>query len=628
MLTDGSHARLVHSVTRGASRNVSAPEHVKRSWLRCLDEYGLDPESGGEPAVVSQQELAARKEQSLELLSFADTEMAHLHRQLAGSGHSIILTDRDGVLLSHYGDPAFRHAAARAGLVPGGVWSERHGGTNGMGTCLAERTPLIVHREQHFLARNTGLTCCAAPIFDPAGELAAVLDASGESDRAQQHTLVLVNLSAQAIEKRLFLHRFRDAFVVRFHSRPELVGTSSEGMLAFDAEGRIAAVDRNALFQLGCKQATDLMGGAPLERVFNISLPALLGRCRKKSFHPLPVYEMRHGGRFFALAQEPESAQASAARAAPPARTPTASPAPATSPLDELDFGDPVMARSIRAAKRVASRALPILLVGETGTGKELFARALHAASERAGAPFVAVSCGELSEPLLQSALTQARGGTLFLDDVGELPGALQARLLDVLEHREAGAASAEQRADDVRLIAASAASLESRIRRKEFREDLFYRLQGLALTLPRLCERADKRALIRHVFAQEAADTPSVSLSESLIEALCAQRWPGNLRQLRNVLRAMIALRSGDRLDVADLPSDYSLGARIIEAEPTAEGLNALGRAERAALLRELEQERGNISHVARNLGVSRNAVYRKMHRLRIAWPAKDSQH
>jgi transcriptional regulator of acetoin/glycerol metabolism len=238
------------------------------------------------------------------------------------------------------------------------------------------------------------------------------------------------------------------------------------------------------------------------------------------------------------------------------------------------------------------------------------------------------VSCGELAESSLQSALAQARGGTLFLDDVGELSGALQARLLHVLEHREGGAASGERRLDDVRLIAASAASLEPRIRRKEFREDLFYRLQGLALTLPRLCERSDKRALIRHVFAQEAADTPSVSLSESLIEALCAQRWPGNLRQLRNALRAMIALRSSERLDVADLPPDYSLGAKIVEAEPTAEGLNALGRAERAALLRELEHEHGNISHVARNLGVSRNAVYRKMHRLRIAWPAKDSQH
>src|SRR6185295_15573847 len=354
MLPSGNHARFVHSVIRGTSRNATAPEHVKRSWLRCMDEYGLDPESDGQPAVVSRQELEARKEHSLELVSFADTEMAHLHRQLAGSGHSIILTDRDGVLLSYYGDPSFKDAASRAGLVPGGVWSERHGGTNGMGTCLAERAPLIVHRDEHFLARNTGLTCCAAPIFDPGGELAAVLDASGESDRAQQHTLVLVNMSAQAIEKRLFLHRFRDAFVVRFHSRPELLGTSSEGMIAFDLAGAIAAVDRNALFQLGWKQAADLMSGAPLERVFNISLPALIGRSRKKSFHPLAVYEVHHGGRFFAVAQEPDSPRI--LRESVPKTTET------RSALDELDFGDPAMARNIRAAKRVASRALPILL--------------------------------------------------------------------------------------------------------------------------------------------------------------------------------------------------------------------------------------------------------------------------
>jgi transcriptional regulator of acetoin/glycerol metabolism len=616
-------------VIRGTTRNANAPEHVKRSWLRCVDEYALDPESSREPAVVSHQELAARKEQCFELLSFADTEMAHLQRQLAGSGHSIILTDRDGVLLSYYGDPSFKGTASRAGLVPGGVWSERHGGTNGMGTCLAERVPLIVHRDQHFLARNTGLTCCAAPIFEPGGELAAVLDASGESDRAQQHTLVLVNLSAQAIEKRLFLHRFRDAFVVRFHGRPELLGTSSEGMIAFDPAGTIAAVDRNALFQLGCKQAADLMSGVPLERVFNISLPALVGRSRKKAFHPLPVYEVRHGGRFFALAQEPESAQRSS-RSTPPAPRASTSPAPAAAPsaLDELDFGDPVMARNIRAAKRVASRAVPILLMGETGTGKELFARALHAASERAAQPFVAVNCAAMPEALLQGALLQVNGGTLFLDEIGELPGALQTLLLHVLERREMMAPAGNAPTPvDVRLVAASACSLEEKIRRGEFREDLFYRLQGLVLTLPRFHERADKHALIRHLFAQEAADTQSLSLSERLIEALCAHRWPGNLRQLRNALRAMIARRSCDRLDLDDLPSDYSLGARPGEAEPApsdTRALNALGKAERAALLRELELERGNISHVARNLGVSRNAVYRKMHRLRISSPIK----
>ena len=380
MLPDGSHARLVDSVIRGTSCNANVPEHLRRSWLRCLDEYGLDPESSAQPAVVSHQELLVRKEQNLELVSFADTEMAHLHRQLDGSGHSIILTDRDGVLLCYYGDPSFKGAASRTGLVPGSVWSERIGGTNGIGTCLAERTPLIVHRDQHFLARNTVLTCCAAPIFNPGGELAAVLDASGESDRAQQHTLVLVNMSAQMIERRLFLHRFRDAFVVRFHSRPELLGTWSEGIIALDPAGAIAAVCRNALFQLGCKNAAAMMN-IPLDHIFNVSLAALIEHGRRRPFHPLPVCEPRNGGRFFAVAQEPDSAQ-------------------------------------------------------------------------------------------------QAQGGTLFPEDSGELPSALHTR------------------------------------------------------------------------------------------------------------------------------------------------PLNALGRAERAALLHELAIEHGNISHVARNLGVSRNAVYRKMHRLRIPRP------
>ena len=380
----GTRVRSIDSVVRGMSRNEgpSAPEYVKRSWLRCLNEYGLDPDSRADPVVVSRQDLLARKEQNLELVSFADVEMANLYQQLAGSGYSIILTDRDGVLLSYHGDPSFKRAASRAGLVPGAAWSERHGGTNGMGTCLLERAPVIVHREQHFLTRNRGLTCCAAPVFDPRGELVAVLDASGESDRAQQHTLVLVNMSAQMIENRLFLHRFRDAFVVRFHSRPELVGMWSEGIIALDRAGAITAADRNALFQLGCKSAHDLVN-APLERVFNVSLTTLIQRSHKQSFHPLPIYEARNGSRFFAVAYGPESKRRGPGVTHVALRGEPSNPTANRSALDELDFGDPLMARNIEAAKRVLSRGIPILLLGETGTGKELFARALHAASGR-----------------------------------------------------------------------------------------------------------------------------------------------------------------------------------------------------------------------------------------------------
>ena len=639
----GTRVRFIDSVVRGRSRNggSGAPEYVKRSWRRCLDEYGLDPDSSPDPVVVSRQDLLARKERNLELVSFADVEMANLYQQLAGSGYSIILTDRDGVLLSYYGDPSFKRAASRTGLVPGAAWSERHGGTNGMGTCLHERAPVIVHREQHFLTRNTGLTCCAAPVFDPRGDLVAVLDASGESDRAQQHTLVLVNMSAQMIENRLFLHRFRDAFVVRFHSRPELVGMWSEGIIALDPAGAVIAADRNALFQLGCKSAHDLVN-APLERVFDISLPTLIQRSHKQSFHPLPIHEARHGGRFFAVAHGPESKGRGgvtqvAMRGEP--STPTAG----RSALDELHFGDPSMARNVEAAKRVLSHDIPILLLGETGTGKELFARALHAASERADKPFVAVNCASMPEAEIQielfgcrpggiaaasregrpSKIVQADGGTLFLDEIGDLPYALQARLLHVLEEREVIAPGAQAPIKvGIRLVSATHCKLEEKIRRGEFREDLFYRLQGLMLTLPRLADRTDKRGLIRHVFAQEAAAAPKVSLSEDLIDALCSHQWPGNIRQLRNVLRAMIALRTSDLLQPADLPSDYGLRPRPAQPAAHAPGmdsLNPLGRAEREALLRELDLEHGNISHLARKLGIGRNTLYRKMHRLHI---------
>jgi transcriptional regulator of acetoin/glycerol metabolism len=645
----GSHARYIQSVLRGTSREDSAttPDYVKRSWVRCLSQYRLDPQSQREPFVLPREERLARKELNLELVSFADAEMAHLYHQLAGSGYSIILTDHDGVLLDYYGDLSFRNAAFRTGLVLGAVWSEEHGGTNGMGTCLIERAPLIIHRDQHFFSRNTGLTCCAAPIFDYRGELVAVLDASGESDRAQQHTLVLVNMSAQMIENRLFLNQFRDAFVVRFHSRPELVGTWGEGIIALDTNGAIAALDRNALFQLGCKGSSELVG-APLERVFNISLAALLGRSQKKSFHALPIYETRHGGRFFAVAQAAHSKRQAGKQQVTADEEPSV-PTVGRSILDELDLGDPAMGRNIQAAKRLESRDIPLLLVGESGTGKEFLARALHSASERADKPFVAVNCGSLPEMLMQNELfgrsgasgaaegdrgriVQANGGMLFLDDVGDLPLELQSQLLHVIEEREVMPHGCDSPIKvDVRLVCAIRGSLQEKVRRGEFREDLFYRLQGLVLALPPLRERQDKAALIRHIFAQEVAATPAVTLSEDLVDALSAYSWPGNIRQLRNVLRGMIAMRTSDRLDVGNLPSDYGIGVPVAEAqskESSAEtqSLNPLEKAERTALLREIDLHHGNISRVASKLGIGRNTLYRKMRRLGIAFPARQS--
>ncbi len=623
--------------------DAGTPEYIRRSWQRCLTQYHLDPKSEREPYVLPRQERLERKESNHDLLALADAEMAHLYHQLAGSGYSIILTDRDGVLLDYYGDFSFRNAAFRTGLVLGAMWDEEHGGTNGMGTCLVERTPLIVHREQHFFSRNSELTCCAAPIFDHRGELLAVLDASGQSDRAQQHTLVLVNMAAQMIENRLFLHHFRDTFVVRFHSRPELLGTWGEGIIALDAAGTITALDRNALFQLGLHDPAELLG-APLERVFTVSLAALLARSQRKSFHPLTLYDARHGGRVFAIAQAPQTK-----RAGRPRGVPAGAPErldPDRGPLEELGFGDPLMTRNIQAARRMLPRDIPILLIGESGTGKECFARALHASSERAEKPFVTVHCGSMSDTQVageaapaaatpSSALVEqihgrmleANGGTLFLDDVGEMPQALQTQLLHVIEeHTLPAAAAREPVRIDVQLVSATRRDLHDKVQHGEFREDLFYRLQGLVLTLPPLRERKDRAAVIRHIFAQESAATPAVTMGEELVEALKAYSWPGNIRQLRNVLRGMIAMRSSDQLDAGCLPAEY--GAGEVHADSAlpeeAQGLNPLERAERGALLHEIELYQGNLSRVAHSLGIGRNTLYRNLRRLRIKLPTR----
>jgi len=564
------------------------------------------------------------------------------------------------VLLNYFGDPAFTHAASKTGLMPGAVWSERAQGTNGMGTCLFERRPVTVHQDEHYLSRNTGLSCAAAPIFDHDGELVGVLDASGESRLAQQHTLALVSMSVQMIENRVFLHQFRHDYVLRMHNRPEFVGTLSEGAIALSVTGKVLAVTRSALFLLGLADRREIVG-RDITELFNVTLSGLIDSSVRKAFHPVPIFEIRNGARFFAVVYQPVSAPVRhSARIAllPGAAAPAAAAPPADSALDKLHFGDPVMAANVDKARRVLERNVAIMLLGETGTGKEMFARAIHAAGSRANRPFVAINCASIPEALIESELfgyrsgaftgaskegqrgrlLQADTGTLFLDEIGDMPVALQARLLRVLEEREVVSLGSETPVKlDIRLISATHCDLQKKIGLGAFREDLYYRLQGVTLTLPPLRERADRAALIRQLCIEESDEADPVELDAKLLALLERQPWPGNLRQLRHLLRSMIALRDTDRLTVRDLPAEYRSDAleALPAPRPAAEqdapneaGLNPLESAERRALVQTLRQREWNLSCVARELGISRNTLYRKLERLNIKPPDKPAGH
>jgi len=322
-----------------------------------------------------------------------------------------------------------------------------------------------------------------------------------------------------------------------------------------------------------------------------------------------------------------------------------------TSGFDALFGSDPALVATKSAAERFARTQLPILLLSETGTGKELLARAIHAASPRRDRPFVAINCGALSPQLLESELFgyapgaftgasrdgnegkigAARGGTLFLDEVAEMPAPLQALLLRVLEdgtYYRVG--ESRPRHADVRLLCATGRDLPRMVSEGAFRHDLYFRIHGACLTLPPVRERNDLPELVDHLLAALAREQGRERAPRLDFEArgwLLGLPWPGNIRQLRTALRHALILTDGDEIGLEHLPRESAVlltpaavSARTEESRPASPG-----RARPAATLRQLERDRlraaveaaqGNLTRAAEHLGIARSTLYRRLRR------------
>jgi sigma-54 dependent transcriptional regulator, acetoin dehydrogenase operon transcriptional activator AcoR len=683
--------RILQRVRSGVSESRDPRgDAVAQSWSRCVNDYRLDPAKPLEPAFISRTELDERRARRADVIACARYEMTTLYQQLGDAEAAVVLTDTEGVIVHMVTSPEFAADVGPLGLRVGGIWSETAAGTNGMGTCLAAGSPVTIQRDDHFFTQFTQLTCSAVPVFDPSGEIAAVLDVTSRSSLMQQHLLVLLGMTVRMIENRLIDARFRNAHPLHFHSRPEFVYTLHEGKLAVGDDGQILAANRSALFQLGMQSMSDIRTRR-VEDLFQTSLEDMLARSTSSSFHPVVTYRTNAALRFFAVARRPVAAANTALSAAGsvatlparPGATPMASagatpdagpPAPArpSSPRTpgadaaEICFKDPRLASHLDTARRVIARQTPLLLCGETGSGKEVFARAVHDASPHANGAFVAINCASLPEQLIESELfgyragaftgaqrtgrrgkiLQANGGTLFLDEIADMPLELQARLLRVLDERQVTPLGTEEtHAVDFQLISASHQHLPTRVREGRFREDLYYRLAGIELALPPLRERSDRRELILGMLAAESGG--KAKLSADAERVLLEHPWPGNLRQLRHVLRTAAALAEAKPITREHLPS-LVVGAAHAPAAageaaaghapnpkqlahwagtPQADGpqahlpikLNPIQANERQVLLQLLEQHRWNVSNVAKALDVSRNTLYRKLHKLHI---------
>lgn len=651
----GLSDRLVRTPDGISGSPAQRESYIEVAWRRCRDEYNLDPDSPPEGVQIGGPALRLVRE---ELALFERVGRVEMHRLLgqishqvaqsstAASRYVLMLADAVGTVLDVFTDSANTAGAHAANMVPGFLWDERHAGVNGPGTCLHDRRSRVVHREEHFFSRNSRMTCSAAPVWGSNGTLLGALDATcldcDDSRASQVPTIALVSMSARIIEQLHFTHSFRDCMILRFHERPELVGLPYDSLLAIDDQGMVRAVDSTVPGHLGTESHVQLVGRSVAE-LFDISIDRLMEHAETQPFTIWPIAHGndRHGYASIWPAKQTRARPrpvgiASGDRTVMPRAT--ARPRRPTGPsLAALAGGDKSMAGIVWRAERVMNRDINVMLLGETGTGKDSFARALHHASDRCAAPFIAMSCAAIPEQLIESelfgyepgAFTGARasgmrgkalaahGGTLFLDEIGDMPLSIQARLLRLLEDKEiVPLGSSTPIPVDIKVISATHRDIETQVATGDFRMDLYYRLNGIMLTMPALRDRTDRAALIASICLEENTGA-AIVITDEAMENLLNHDWPGNIRELRNTLRTALAFADAGRIEARHLPRTVT--AEHIPRHGTSQVPDDTAQElpdERARILVELERQHWRIAATAMALNISRNTLYRKMHR------------
>jgi transcriptional regulator of acetoin/glycerol metabolism len=619
---------------------------VARSWRRSLAAGLLPAGPLRDTAHASAADLSRIMVSQHELLVHSRPVMEVLFEQVQDSQSMVILADAHGTLMHTLGRTDFLQRAHQVALSCGASWQEQHRGTNAIGTALAEGCIIEIHGGEHFFERNDFLTCTAAPIVSARGELMGVLDISGDHRGGHPHTYGLVSMAARLIENRLMGASYRQHICLHLHAQREGIGTVAEGIVALSGDGWVVGANRAGLALLGLTKAD--LSAVRLTSLVDARLDALLSHHKRRPDQALQVH--RHDGvALFAQVQhdaatltgKPNVANFQATRH-------VASHDAASDALAQLDTGDLRWRSAADKARRVLDKPIALLIQGESGVGKELFARAAHDSGPRRNKPFVAINCAAVPENLIEAELfgyspgaftgarrdgspgrlREAQGGTLFLDEIGDMPLPLQARLLRVLQEREVTPLGGGPAVTvDFALICATHCKLREATAQGRFRSDLYYRINGLMLQLPALRERTDFAVLTKRLLS-DLNPRRSVHLAPELLARLSAHAWPGNLRQYANALRTASAMLEAHEACINwqhlsdDLLEDLTAQAAQAEVQramasrgsPTTEHLQSLAEHAQAAIRQALEHSGGNLSQAARSLGISRQTLYRKL--------------
>lgn len=634
---------------------------IQNSHKRCMS-YGIDTDRVFPRQVATGDTLRMRLQMNAPMINIASPFMDILYEAVAGSGFFILLTDREGYILCSKGDPDAIVKSENLNMVIGASMSEESIGTNAMGTCLFEEKPLQVTASEHYITAYHRWTCSAAPIRDTRGEIIGSLNLTGSSELLHPHTLGLVVAAVRAIENQLRAQKAQDKLNETFYYLQSVLESVSSGIITIDLNGIIKTINPWACSLLNVNKEKmvnrsinnllpiwkDIYDRFQRGESFldsEISLPGP-GNKERYDLSAYPIYDNKKETigmvlvvkgiqKIFNLVNKYTGMRAHYT-------------------FEDIVGVSPEIRQIMDHARTIAGAPSTVLLMGESGTGKELLAQSIHNASTRRNGVFIAVNCGALPKNLIESELfgyeegaftgskkgghagkfELANGGTIFLDEIGEMPLDMQVNLLRVLQESYVTRIGGTKNIPvDVRVIAATKKNLVEELRKGTFREDLFYRLSVIPLFIPPLRERKqDIQSLFKHFMKVKAQklNKPIPGISDKLQEQIMRYHWPGNVRELENFVENLVNFngRSSFNILAKEQTPDYTSYNNMPEFETGNSDISfkhinfetvTLEDLEKQAIKDCMEQHNGNVSRVSRQLGISRTTLYSKMRKYRI---------
>ncbi len=618
---------------------------VLDAWQRCKTN-GVDPYLTTVPVVLEGKELENLLARNSDLINISRPFMEHLYGFVRGSNFVVALSDSKGFLIQLVGDDDVLESIKHGNFVTGACWSEDVAGSNGVGTVLLMDKPLQICGCEHYCINSRRWTCSGAPIHNSDGVIVGAIDMTGPHEKANPHTLGMVVASAHAIENEF---RFRKALaectVARSFQRT-VISSIPEIIIALNENGTISLMNNNALKTFGPK-ADRFIGrdiGVLLSHNPNLvqmirdhdSLTDVEARIAFKNDHAdflltcNPILSLNEVNGKIVILTEIKRARTFAARMVG---------AKAKFHFEDIIGRDGEFLETVRHAQIAAQVNSNVLLLGESGTGKDVFAQAIHNSSSCKDGPYVAINCAAIPRDLIASelfgyadgAFTGSRkggsqgkfeladGGTIFLDEIGETPLELQAALLRVIEDKSMiRIGGTKVTSVNVRIIAATNKNLKEEVRKGRFREDLYYRSNVFTIKMVPLRKRKGDIPLFVDSFLKNigrSTDKGIFNIDDKVIDLFMEYHWPGNVRELQNILERMISIAHTSRLTVDLVPREI-IGSR--SSENTEADVEPVARMERGLILRLLGSSLTK-KDVAKKLGISRSSLYRKLEKYEL---------